>query len=82
MMNRLKYGKFYAVLALQQNRHVGIAKHSRAISLFNREFIKTGIIDKEFSEFLPRAFELCQKVDYMEQTVVTLQDIEDIKPKA
>jgi len=60
------------VLVLQQDRHVGISKHSRAISLLNREFIKTGIFDKEYSNVLPRAIELCQKVDYIGQPEVTL----------
>lgn len=82
VMNRMYYAMFYAVLALLQDKQAGTSKHSGAISLFDREFIKTGIFDKEFSKALHRAFELRQKGDYMEQTEVTKQDIDEIRPKA
>jgi len=82
VINRLYYAMFYAVLAILQEREVGTSKHSGAISLFDREFIKTGILDKSFSKVLHRAFELRQKGDYMEQTEVTKQEIEEIQPKA
>lgn len=82
VINRLYYAMFYAVLALLQEKEVGTSKHSGAISLFDREFIKTGILDRSFSKVLHRAFELRQKGDYMEQTEITKQDIDEIQPKA
>src|SRR4030043_1030415 len=82
VINRLYYAMFYAVLAILQEREIGTSKHSGAISLFDREFIKTGILEKSFSKVLHRAFELRQKGDYMEQTEVTKQEIEEIQPKA
>ncbi len=82
VMNRLYYAMFYAVLALLQDKQAGTSKHSGAISLFDREFIKTEIFDKKFSKALHRAFELRQKGDYMEQTEVTKQDIDEIRPEA
>jgi len=44
VMNRLYYAMFYAVLALLQEKGMGTSKHSGAISLFDREFIKKGIL--------------------------------------
>lgn len=82
VINRLYYAMFYAVLALLQEKEIGTSKHSGAISLFDREFIKTGLLDKNFSRVLHRAFELRQKGDYMEQTEITKQDIDEIQPKA
>jgi len=41
VMNRLYYAMFYALLALLQDKQVGTSKHSGAISLFDREFVKT-----------------------------------------
>ncbi len=82
VMNRIYYAMFYAVLALLQEKEAGTSKHSGAISLFDREFIKTGIFDKELSKALHRAFELRQKGDYMEQTEVTNLDIDEIRLKA
>jgi uncharacterized protein len=82
VMNRLYYDMFYAVLALLQDKQAGTSKHSGAISLFDREFIKAEIFDKKFSKALHRAFEIRQKGDYMEQTEVTKQDIDEIRPAA
>ncbi|OGW50703.1 MAG: hypothetical protein A2Z50_02235 [Nitrospirae bacterium RBG_19FT_COMBO_42_15] len=82
VMNRLYYAMFYGVLALLQNRQIGTSKHSGAVSLFDKEFIKTGMFNKEYSKALHRAFELRQKGDYMEQSEVTKQDIDEIRPKA
>ncbi len=64
VMNRLYYSMFYAVLALLQEKQLGTSKHIGAISLFDREFIKTGIFDNALSKTLHRAFELRQKGDY------------------
>jgi len=81
VMNRLYYAMFYAVLALLQEKELGTSKHYGAISLFDREFIKSGIFDKELSKTLHRAFELRQKGDYMEQAEVTRNDVDEMFPK-
>jgi uncharacterized protein (UPF0332 family) len=81
VMNRLYYAMFYAVLALLQEKQLGTSKHYGAISLFDREFIKSGIFDKELSKILHRSFELRQKADYMEQPEITKADIDEILPK-
>ncbi len=81
VMNRLYYAMFYAVSALLQEKQIGTSKHSGAISLFDREFIKKGIFDTELSKTLHRAFELRQKGDYMEQAEVTKEDVDELFPK-
>lgn len=82
VMNRLYYAMFYAVLALLQEKEMGTSKHSGAIALFDREFVKTGTFPKEMSKALHRAFELRQKGDYMEETEVTADDVAEIRPVA
>ena len=82
VMNRLYYAMFYAVLALLQEKQMGTSKHTGAISLFDREFIKSRIFDKELSKTLHRSFELRQKGDYMEEAEVTKEDVDEIFPKA
>lgn len=82
VMNRLYYAMFYAVLALLQEKQLGTSKHTGAISIFDREFIKTGIFDKGMSKTLHRAFELRQKGDYMEQSEVTQKDVDEMLPEA
>ena len=81
VMNRLYYAMFYAVLALLQEKQLGTSKHTGAISLFDREFVKKGIFDKELSKTLHRAFELRQKDDYMEEVEVTDEDIDEMFPR-
>ena len=61
---------------------MGTSKHSGAISLFDREFVKTGLFPKDMSKVLHRAFELRQKGDYMEEVEVTSEDVEEIRPAA
>lgn len=82
VMNRLYYAMFYSVLALLQEKQLGTSKHTGAISLFDKEFVKMGIFDKELSKALHRAFELRQKGDYMEEVDITKEDINEIFPKA
>lgn len=82
VMNRLYYAMFYAVLALLQEKEMGTSKHSAAIALFDREYVKTGTFSKEMSKVLHRAFELRQKGDYMEEAEVTVDDVAVIKSAA
>jgi uncharacterized protein len=81
VMNSLYYAMFYTVLALLQEKELGTSKHSGAISLFDREFVKAGVFPKELSKALHRAFELRQKGDYMEETEVSPEDITEIRPQ-
>ena len=63
-MNRVYYAMFYAVLALLASRGLSATKHSGAISLFHREFVKPGTIPVEIAKFLDIAFDLRNKCDY------------------
>lgn len=47
VINRLYYSMFYTVPALLQNKELGTSKHSGAISLFDREYVKPGIFSRE-----------------------------------
>jgi len=51
-VNRAYYAMFYAVLGLLATRQLGTSKHSGAIALFDREFVKTGIFSPELSRAL------------------------------
>ena len=82
VMNRLYYAMFYAVLALLQEKEMGTSKHSGAIALFDREYVKTGLFPKDMSKALHRAFELRQKGDYMEEAEVAAEDITEIRHAA
>jgi uncharacterized protein (UPF0332 family) len=47
-VNRAYYAMFYALLGLLATKQLGTSKHSGAISLFDHEFVKTGIFPASF----------------------------------
>jgi len=63
-INRAYYAMFYAIQVLVVKNKVKVSKHSGVISYFDREFVKPGIIEKEFSKWLHRLFDLRQDADY------------------
>lgn len=69
-INRGYYAMFYALLALLATRQLGTSKHSGAIALFDREFVKTGIFAPELSRALHLAFDRRQTHDYGELVAV------------
>ena len=73
-VNRAYYAMFYAVLALLAGRKKETSKHSGAISLFDREFVKTGIFPKDLSRWLHGAFDLRQRADYETQLQVSKEE--------
>ena len=64
VINRLYYACFYAVNALLLKNHIETQSHDGARSKFGLNFIKTGIIDKEFGKLFSKLFDYRQKGDY------------------
>ncbi len=75
--NRLYYAAFYAVSALLVKDGHTASKHSGIKALFNRHYVKTGIVSKESGRLYNRLFDLRQEGDYID--FVTL-DEETIAP--
>ncbi len=63
-INRAYYAMFYALQVLIVKNRVKVSKHSGVISYFDREFIKSGKIHRDFSKWLHRIFDLRQDADY------------------
>lgn len=63
-VNRIYYAMFYAVNALLLTKSLSSAKHSGVLSLFQREFVKTGIVEDELGQFYAAMSERRQKSDY------------------
>ena len=63
-VNRSYYAMFYAVLALLAQGKKETSKHSGAIALFDRDFVKQGVFKKNYSRWLHDAFVLRQRSDY------------------
>jgi uncharacterized protein (UPF0332 family) len=77
-VSRSYYAMFYAVLALLAKERRHTSKHSGAISIFNREFVKKGLFDKEFSRWLQEAFDLRQRADYREMFSISSERTKSI----
>lgn len=63
-VNRLFYSCFYAVSALLLRHDLSSSKHSGIRSLFNRRFVKTGLVSKELAVVFNDLFERRQESDY------------------
>lgn len=63
-VNRVYYAMFYAVNGLLLTKGLNSSKHSGVLSLFNKEFVNKGIVDKELGRFYNEMFEFRQKADY------------------
>lgn len=85
IVNRSYYSMFYGILALyiEQGINIKTSKHSGIISIFDKEFVHTGKIDKDYSKILHRNFNLMQEGDYKELTKISQDDatrsVEDAK---
>jgi uncharacterized protein (UPF0332 family) len=63
-VNRLYYACFYAVSALLAKSEYSSNKHTGIRSLFNLNFVKTGVISKETAEIHNDLFDRRQEGDY------------------
>jgi uncharacterized protein (UPF0332 family) len=81
-VNRSYYAMFYAILALLVTKQIGTSKHQGAISVFDREFVRTGVFNRELSYWLHEAFEMRLDADYAEMVEVPEEDARRILSNA
>jgi len=65
-VNRLYYACFYAVSALLVRNGLSSSKHTGVRSLFNRQYVKTGKIQKDLARIYNDLFERRQEGDYID----------------
>lgn len=80
--NRAYYAMFYATLTLLAAIGLGASKHARVIALFDQHFVNAGLLHKEMSRWLHRAFDLRQRGDYWESPTLDEQKVEAVLPWA
>jgi len=81
-INRSYYAMFYTLVALLATKQLGTSKHSGALSLFDREFVKTGLFALDLSRSLRLAFNLRQTLDYGEMTQIDQPTVEQTLAEA
>jgi len=80
--NRLCYAAFYAAVAVLLTKHLEFSRHSAVIAFFDKEFIHTGVLPKEYSRALHRAFNERQQDDYMPFVVMTPDELKQLLASA
>lgn len=73
-VNRFYYAAFYAARSLLALRELDSSRHSGVISLFQKHFVKPGLVTTDKAKALPRAFEKRQKSDYGDFSTVTAKE--------
>ena len=77
--NRAYYTMFYTLLALfiKTGMNIKTSKHTGVISLFDKEFVKTGTFDKYYSKILHQMFDARLEGDYKELIETSTEDAEE-----
>ena len=63
-VNRAYYAIFYAANALLATKGLERSKHSGVIAAFRQHFVKTGVIEPEYSDFYGQAMDERRNADY------------------
>jgi len=71
------YAIFNAVRALLAEREVDFKKHSAVVSYFRREYVKTGVFEVKYSNYIGSAFKARQYSDYGDFVVVSREEAQE-----
>lgn len=81
-IGRSYYAMFTVVRALLAKDGVDFSKHAGVISYFQREYIKSGKIEKKYSKYLDQAFHIRNNTDYSDFFLVSQEDAAEQYNKA
>lgn len=81
-VGRSYYAMFTAVRALLAKDGIDYSKHAGVISYFQKEYIKTGQLDKKYSKYLSQAFQIRNNTDYSDFFMVSQSDAKEQYDKA
>ena len=73
--NRIYYAIFYSVLALALKHEFTTSKHKQLLGWFNRNFVKPGLIEKEFGDIYRNAFENRLESDYEDFKSFSIEEV-------
>ena len=74
-LNRLYYACFYSVTALLFGDGKQFARHSGVKAEFQREYVKSGQVEKQWGKFYQDLFEDRQRADYVATASFEADDI-------
>lgn len=73
---------FHAATAALATKGVSARSHKALITLFGREFVKTGQIEEEIGSALVEAFEARQESTYEADIVFGVEDVQELLEQA
>ncbi len=79
VVNRSYYAVFYFILALFQKEGINLqtSKHSGVIGAFDREFVRSGKVDRNLGKIVHSLFDARQLSDYKEMAEIKAVDAEE-----
>lgn len=81
-IGRSYYAMFTAVRALLAVDGQDFSKHAGVIAYFQKEYIKSGKIEKKYSKYISQAFQIRNNTDYADFFIVSMQDAQEQYEKA
>lgn len=81
-IGRSYYAIFTAVRALLAMEGQDFPKHAGVIAYFQKEFVKTGKVDRKYSKYISQAFQIRNNTDYADFFIVSAQDAKEQYEKA
>jgi len=77
VLTNLYYAFYYSILALMNERQVPTTMQSVTLGLFERQYIQSGIVKKEYYDAVRRVFEVKPKCSGS-QTQVAAKEVDDL----
>ena len=81
-VNRLYYAIFHALRAVTALDEFASGKHSGVIAFFNKNYVKSGIFDKDISKYIDTTYRLREKADYQDFYIVSVDQATEQVRKA
>ena len=81
-IGRSYYAMFTAVRALLAMEGQDFSKHAGVIAYFQKEFVKSGKVDRKYSKYISQAFQIRNNTDYADFFIVSAQDAKEQYEKA
>lgn len=80
-ISRIYYGMFYIASALCLCDGFSTSKHGKLIGYFNKNYVKTRIIDRDLGRVFTKAFNLRIDGDYKDFVTFTREQVDDYYDK-
>ena len=74
-VNRSYYAFFHCIRSVLALDGINFKKHSAVIGHFRKEYIKTGIFDTKYSDYIGVAFDIRGDSDYEDFYIISKQEV-------